>query len=143
MSAVSPSPTPQEPLQPGGFALWCGDCGTDAHLVIESIQAQGTRPSQALAVFYTCTACGFSYNHPATVQQAGAILNRRGIQDGLLQFGSRYFHCGEPMKDTETALRSVEAPVTGQPPSGDFPRGVHLHTKLLKCRCGFEFEIPT
>ncbi len=142
MSTLSESAIPREPPQPGAAPLWCAGCGTDKHLIIESIQAQTPTSSQQLAVFYTCTSCGFSYSHAATVQQAGAILNRRGIQDGLLEFGSHYFHCGEPLRDVATASRSFEAPQTARSRSRNSPLEVHLHTKVLRCRCGFELEIP-
>lgn len=140
MPARSESAIPREPHQPGTAPLWCAGCGTNKHLIIESIQARAPRISQQLAVFYTCTSCGFSYSHAATVQQAGAILNRRGIQDGLLEFGSYYFHCGEPLRDVNTALRS--APHMGMPRSRSSPPEVRLHTKILRCSCGFELEIP-
>lgn len=142
MSTLSESAIPHEPRQPRAGRLWCAVCGTDKHLNIESIQAQAPRSSQQLAVFYTCTSCGFSYSHPATVQQAGAILNRRGIQDGLLEFGSHYFHCSEPLREVKTALRSFRAPQTGRPPSRSSPPEAHLRTKILRCSCGFELEIP-
>jgi predicted RNA-binding Zn-ribbon protein involved in translation (DUF1610 family) len=142
MSTVSESAVPHEPHQPGAAPLWCARCGTDRHLIIESIQARSPRSSQQLAVFYTCTSCGFSYSHAATVQQAGAILNRRGIQDGLLEFGSHYFHCSEPLREVKTALRSFRAPPTGVPRSRSSPPEARLHTKVLRCSCGFELEIP-
>ncbi|MDQ0030675.1 hypothetical protein J2S89_002509 [Arthrobacter bambusae] len=144
MSTVSESAIPHEPHQPGTSPLWCAACGTDKHLVIESIQAQGPRLSQQLAVFYTCTSCGLSYSHAATVQQAGAILNRRGIQDGprLLEFGKHYFHCGEPLREVKTSLRRFGASRTGRPRLRSSPPEALLHTKVLRCSCGFELEIP-
>jgi hypothetical protein len=142
MSTLSESAIPHEPHQPGASPLWCAACGTDKYLAIESIQARIPRSSQQLAVFYTCTSCGLSYSHPATVQQAGAILNRRGIQDGLLEFGKHYFHCGEPLREVKTALRRFEAPQTGRPRSRSSPQQALLHTKILRCSCGFELEIP-
>ncbi|WP_345051830.1 hypothetical protein [Arthrobacter methylotrophus] len=142
MSALSESPVPHESHEPHAVPLWCSGCGTDEHLVIESIQATAPRPSQQLAVFYTCTSCGRSYSHPATVQQAGAILNRRGIQDGLLEFGTHYFHCSEPLREVETALRSVEIPPSGRPRSRSSPQKAFLHTRTLRCSCGFELELP-
>lgn len=142
MSTISESAIPHEPHRPGASPLWCDDCGTDKHLIIESIQARAPRFSQQIAVFYTCTSCGTSYNHAATVQQAGAILNRRGIQDGLLEFGSHYFHCSEPLREVKTAQRRFGAPKTGRPRSRSSPHEVLLPTKVLRCSCGFEMEIP-
>lgn len=142
MSTISESPIPREPHQSGVLPLWCRGCGTDRHLHIDSIQAGTPRSCQRLDVFYTCMACGISYSHPATVQHAGAILNRRGIQDGLLELGNHYFHCGEPLREIKTALRRFETPQSGRLRSRRSPPETLLHTKILRCRCGFELEIP-
>lgn len=88
-------------------------------------------------------ACEFSYSHAATVAQVACVLNRPDSRtsSGVLQFGGTYIHCGQPMHTAGSEKRSIYAPVTSE--EGVEPvLDVYLSTRVLKCACGFQMEIP-
>ncbi|MBT2521174.1 hypothetical protein [Arthrobacter sp. ISL-28] len=142
--------TISEPYTTGGGAdkpwadsLHCFDCHTDRHLVIESIEALWPSVRGMVAVWYTCTACGHSRTHPATVPQIALILNRPGPEQisGILQFGGEYIHCGEPMHTAGSELRGIHTTLSTEQSSEDV-LDVYLRTRVLHCVCGFQMEIP-
>jgi hypothetical protein len=81
------------------------------------------------------------------VPQGAPVLHRRGPQGAadVLRLGGKYIHCGEPMHAAGSELRSVYAPMTTEPVSGEqTSQGaleVYLHTRVLHCGCGFQMEI--
>ena len=138
MSTVS---HPRKPARARGRRPWCTECVTDEHLVIESIQAMEPPRTGLVVVAYSCVECGFFYAHPANAVQVAAIANRPGQGAGVLQFGGAYLHCGKPMTVGGSEHRSIYAPVSTEQP-GDAPLDVYLRTRVLRCGCGFQMEIP-
>jgi hypothetical protein len=63
-----------------------------------------------------------------------------------VQSGGGYIHCGEPMHAASSGLRSIYAPMTTEPvPAGQTSEDVlevYLRTRVLRCGCGFQMEIP-
>jgi len=141
MSIMSHPGKPARANGPRGQRLWCTECDTDEHLVIESIQALTPPRTGLVDAAYTCIECDFFYAHPATVAPVAAVLNRPGPGSGVLQFGGAYLHCGEPMSAAGSEHRSVYVPVSTEH-SVDRPLEVYLRTRVLRCRCGFQMEIP-
>lgn len=124
-----------------GRRPWCAECVTDEHLVIQSIQALQPPRTGLVDAAYTCVQCGFFYAHPAAVAQVAAIVNRPRQGPGVLQFGAAYLHCGEPMTMGGSEHRSIYTPVSTEE-YGDATLAVYLRTKVLRCCCGFQMEIP-
>jgi len=62
---------------------------------------------------------------------------RRTTPDVLVRDG-RYVHCGEVMTASGAEMRSIHG-TYGQLPE---TLGVYLATKVLRCACGFQIEIP-
>lgn len=56
----------------------------------------------------------------------------------VLVRGGHYIHCGQVMAATGAEMRSIHGTY------GDLPEtlGVYLATKVLRCACGFQIEIP-
>ena len=124
-----------------GRRPWCTECATDEHLVIESIQMLQPPRTGLVDAAYTCVGCGFFYAHPAAVARVAEIANRPMQGAGVLQFGGVYLHCGEPMAMRGPEHRSIYAPASIEQ-FGDVPLDVYLRTKVLRCGCGFQMEIP-
>jgi hypothetical protein len=141
MSARSSGDTSGGPRQPQASPLRCNECGTDRDLAIRSIEALRPASETLVEVAYTCTTCGLFYAHPADVTQVAVILNRPGRTPGVLVFGGHYIHCGQPMEKAGAELRGLHTPVTTDQTTGD-PLGVYLSTRVLRCACGFQIELP-
>lgn len=141
MSTISPHRKPARSNGPRGHRLWCPRCDTDDHLVIESIQALQPPKAGLVAAAYTCGNCGYFYSHTATVAQVATVLNRPGAESGILQFGGAYLHCGEPMSTAGGEHRGLYSVVSADQYS-DGSLDVYLRTRVLRCRCGFQMEIP-
>lgn len=131
----------RKPVRVRGRRPWCAGCATDEHLVIESIQALEPPRTGLVKASYTCVECDCFYAHSAAVAQVAAIVNRPRQGPGLLQFGGAYLHCGEPMTAGGSEHRGIYAAVSTEQ-SGDVPLEVYLRTRVLRCRCGFQMEIP-
>jgi hypothetical protein len=63
----------------------------------------------------------------------------RGLD--VLQFGGEYIHCGEPMHAAGSELRSIYSPVSTESATEGLLE-VYLSTRVLRCDCGFQMEIP-
>lgn len=131
MSTISESHAADASHQPDQ-PLWCQSCGTNQYLMIETIESYAPFTPNLVEVAYTCAECDSFYAHPATVQQVAAVLNRPGVSFGVLQFGGEYIHCGEPMRTASNEMRTL----------GDRPLDIYLRTRVLRCACGFQMEIP-
>jgi len=140
MSTVSRSGKPAHAKGPGGRRLWCTVCGSAENLMIDTVRGLNPPRAGLVDVEYSCLECGSFFSHAATVAQTGMVLNRPGGGIGVLQFGGVYFHCGKPMPTIDYRQCSVDEPGSAGP--GDGPLGVYLSTTLLRCRCGFQLEIP-
>jgi hypothetical protein len=123
----------------------CGQCGDDRHLDITAIDAlpadfAEASPGSLVEVTFRCTRCGIPFTQPADVTEVARILNRAGSTANVLAFGGHYVHCGQPMQAAGGAMRNLfrgymdrELPDT---------LGVYLATRVLRCVCGFQMEIP-
>lgn len=141
MPTVSHPRTPGSPSGSQGQRLWCTQCQTDEYLIIESIDTLRPPRTGLLDVTYTCVECDFFYAHTASVGSVAVVLNRPGQGCGVLQFGGNYLHCGEPMMMAGSRQRSVNA-VLSTERTGEEPLDVYLRTRVLRCSCGFQMEIP-
>lgn len=129
--------------QPHSGPLRCPTCGIDRYLTIHSIDS-APPPAQGLVIVtYTCEGCRDLHTEAASVPQVAAVLNRPGPSAAadVLQFGGQYIHCGEPMHAAGSELRSVYTPVTTNTQAADLLK-VYLSTRVLRCSCGFQMEIP-
>lgn len=64
----------------------------------------------------------------------------------VLQFRGEYVHCGEPMRAADSVLHGVYAVVTTEPTSpeaGEEALELYLRTRVLRCICGFQMELPS
>ena len=131
---------PRDAQQPRGTQPWCATCDTDVHLVVDTIAVMDRR-AETLAVAFNCVKCGGSQVLSTTASFVAAILARSANNDDVMHLGDEYIHCGEPMSATDPDLRSSRAPVSTTPRPADF-LGAYLQTRVLRCRCGFQMEIP-
>ncbi len=139
MSTISNAKLPGEAHRPPGDRLWCSECRTDEHLIVDSIEALHPPQDGLVDVSYTCIECDYFYGHPASIHDVAAVLNRHGQMMGVLQFGGEYFHCGTPM----TSVSSGTSSIPGEELSLRHTiHDVHLPTRLLRCGCGFQMEVP-
>jgi hypothetical protein len=123
--------------------LWCTQCNTDQFLIIETIEVLGGGERHLVRVSYTCAECEFFYTHPAGIPEIAAVLNRPGTRRPIdvLQFGGEYIHCGEPMHVASSELRNAYSAMRTDSES-DAVLDVYLQTRVLRCSCGFQMEIP-
>jgi hypothetical protein len=139
MSTISNPQLPGEAHHPSGDRLWCSECRTDEHLIVESIEALHPPQDGMVDVSYTCVECDYFYAHPATVQDVAAVLNRHGQVMGVLQFGGEYFHCGAPMMSFSTGTSTISGHELSRRRT---IHDVHLPMRALRCGCGFQMEVP-
>ncbi|MDQ0823290.1 hypothetical protein QFZ79_001032 [Arthrobacter sp. V4I6] len=127
---------------PRAIPLQCTDCGTDRHLSIRSIESLRPYSETLVAVSYTCTACGQFLAHAADVAHVAVILNRRGRRTpDVLVFGGHYIHCGRPMQKAGSEMHRFYSPIATDQASEDV-LAVYLSTRVLRCSCGFQMELP-
>ena len=69
------------------------------------------------------------------------VLARPEQARDVLIFGSHYMHCGQPMKKAGSELRRLSAPLSTEDQTED-ALGVYLSTRVLRCDCGFQMELP-
>jgi hypothetical protein len=136
---------PRDTHQRMGRRPWCTDCDSDYHLLVDTITDLDRR-QDTLAVAFNCTRCGGSRVLATTAQFVAAIMARRGgavepARTALERTDGRYVHCGEAMAPADPALRNTYLPLTTDPGPGD-PLGVYLQTRVLRCSCGFQMELP-
>lgn len=56
-------------------------------------------------------------------------------------FGAHYMHCGQPMEKAGSELRILCAPLSTEGAAED-ALDVYLSTRVLRCTCGFQIELP-
>ncbi|MFF1831432.1 hypothetical protein [Paenarthrobacter sp. NPDC058040] len=122
--------------------LGCLHCGSDENVAIESIESLPPHPGELYVhVGYLCRKCQGNYQHRARFREVAAILNRTQSLEGLLRFGGDYFHCGETMTVAGSNIKSIYAPLSTEEPDEE-PAVVNVATTVLRCRCGFQLEVP-
>lgn len=127
--------------QPRVLPVMCGHCGTDRHLIIRSVNGLQHSPSEIVLVSYTCSLCGLFSEHPAQATDLSMVLARADQTGDVLIFGGHYIHCGQPMRKAGSELRRLSAPLSTEGTDGD-PLDVYLATRVLRCDCGFQMELP-
>jgi hypothetical protein len=121
--------------------LVCAKCGSDSTLALHSIAALNPPSDASVEVGYACTACKVHYLHPADVVAVAAVLNRAPCLEDVLVFGGHYIHCGQPMHTLGSQVRRLSAAVyTDREPEDAVD--VDLETRVLRCPCGFQIELP-
>jgi hypothetical protein len=121
--------------------VMCGNCGTDRHVTIRSVMDMPGQPADVVLVSYTCGRCGTFSEHPAHVPDLSMVLAHPEQAGDVLIFGSDYMHCGQPMKKAGSELRRLSAPRFTEGAAED-TMGVYLSTRVLRCDCGFQMELP-
>lgn len=119
--------------------LLCTSCGTASALLIGAIGTIIPASPGRVSIEYTCSACGSFYVHGATVQQVATLLTAAATTLRVLDIGSSFIHCGNPMTETGDTNSSLARPAGSQ-------RGrsaaMSIRTRLLKCHCGFQLDAP-
>lgn len=62
-------------------------------------------------------------------------------QRNVLVFGGHYMHCGQLMEKGGTELRHLQAPRSTENVQYR-ALDVYLSTRVLRCICGFQIEVP-
>ncbi|MFI2563405.1 hypothetical protein [Paenarthrobacter sp. NPDC018779] len=126
--------------------LGCLHCGSDENVAIESIESLPPHPGELqVQVGYVCRKCQGNYRHRARFRDVAAVLNRNQTLEGLLRFAGEYFHCGEAMRIVGSNTKNIYAPLSTDDLPAEAPPetpAVSVGTSVLRCRCGFQLEVP-
>jgi hypothetical protein len=119
----------------------CGNCGTDRHLIIRSVTEFPDPPDGVVMTSYTCGRCGGYGEHPTRIADLSNVLANPAQISDVLIFGSYYMHCRQPMEKAGSELRrlSVPRPTEGE---AEDPLELYFSTRVLRCVCGFQMELP-
>lgn len=108
---------------------------------MHSITALNPPSNVFVEVGYACTACNLHYFHRADVVAVAAVLNRVPCSEDVLVFGGHYIHCGQPMPTLGSEIRGFSAVAyTDRDPKDAVD--ISLETRVLRCTCGFQIELP-
>ena len=140
MSTTSHTYLPRDSHQPRGRRPWCASCNTDRHLLVESVTTLDAQ-QKTLAAAVTCSKCGASRVMATTAAFVAAVQGRNGDSGDVVHRDAAYVHCQEPMSPADPNLRGVHWPVSTPTGPTEF-LSVYLKTRVLRCRCGFQMEIP-
>lgn len=140
MTVTSSTYLPRDAHQPRGRRPWCATCDTDRHLLLDSVTTMNPQ-RETLAAAISCTNCGSSHVVATTAAFLAAIPGRYGNSGGAVHRDDAYSHCQEPMSAVDPERRSAHRPVSTHAGTPDF-LGDYLRTRVLRCRCGFQIEIP-
>jgi hypothetical protein len=128
---------PRRPL-PQPRQLRCEECGTEHQLTIHAISALGAG-GDLVSVSYTCRDCDRFQEHTAYASDVVAALHQVRFMAQVIVFGDDYVHCGYPMEEAEF---EIERLCYRSSRSGSALSAVSLPTRVLRCRCGFQLEVP-
>lgn len=121
--------------------LSCQHCLSSEHVVIESMESLRPHPGELhVQVGYVCRECRSNYLHTARFQDVAAFLNRTRTLQGLLRFAGEYLHCGEPMSLKGSNITSIYASLSTE--ECEEMTVLNVGTKVLRCQCGFQLELP-
>lgn len=70
-----------------------------------------------------------------------AFVPEGSSQDNVLVFAGHYVHCGQLMEKGRAELRRCHASRTTENVQ-DETLDVYLSTRVLRCACGFQIEVP-
>lgn len=121
-----------------GDDLSCVHCLTGLHLIVESIQTPDSKTPGFVSLEYSCGRCEAFFAHDASVENVAKLLANSPCETGVLQFGSYYIHCGEPMTPGRIKLARLKVS------DGDLVNApsMEVPSKALRCRCGFQMSFP-
>ena len=119
--------------------LQCESCGTEHQLTIHAITASGTA-GDLVRVAYTCNDCNLFQEHLAYASDVAAALHQVRSMAKVIIFGDDYVHCGFPMEETGFELERLCYRITNYGDGG--LNAVCLPTRVLRCHCGFQLELP-
>ncbi|NUT71426.1 hypothetical protein [Pseudarthrobacter sp. C4D7] len=117
----------------------CEACGTEHQLTIHAITAIGAAGGDLVTVSYTCNDCDLFQEHTAYAADVASALNQVRWLARVILFGDDYIHCGFPMEEAELEVERLCYRST-RPGSG--LNAVSMPTRVLRCHCGFQLEIP-
>ncbi|WP_258804517.1 hypothetical protein [Pseudarthrobacter sp. NS4] len=129
---------PRRPL-PQPRQLRCETCGTEHQLTIHAITAMGAGGGDLVTVSYTCNECSLFHEHLAYASDVASALHQVRWMAKVIMFGDDYIHCGFPMEEAEF---EIERLCYRSSNSGSGLSAVCLPTRVLRCRCGFQLEVP-
>lgn len=131
------SSNPRRPL-PQPRQLCCEDCGTETQLTIHAITAMGAG-GDVVTVSYTCQDCHVFQEHLAYASDVTAALHHVRFMAQVIMFGDDYIHCGYPMEEAEY---EIERLCYRSSNTGSGLNAVCLPTRVLRCHCGYQLEVP-
>lgn len=132
------SPYFRRPL-PQPRQLQCEACGTGHQLTIHAITSIGAAGGDLVTVSYTCNDCNLFQEHSAFAADVAAALSQVRWMAKVILFGDEYIHCGYPMEEAE---HEVERLCYRSSKAGSGLNAVSLSTRVLRCHCGFQLEVP-
>lgn len=140
MTITSSTYVPREAHQPRGRSPWCAICDTDRHLLVDSVTTMNPQ-RETLAASISCSNCSSSRVMATTAALVATIPGRHRNNGDAVHRDAAPVHCQEPMSAVDPELRSAHRPVSTHAGTMDF-LGDYLRTRVLRCRCGFQMEIP-
>jgi hypothetical protein len=133
MSHSTPPDNAPQPRQ-----MRCELCGTEQQLTIHAIMAIGAANGDLVTVSYTCNECQRFHEHLAYAADVAAALGQVRWMAKVVMFGDEYIHCGFPMEEAEFEIERLCYQSEGTTELNT----VSLPTRVLRCRCGFQLEVP-
>lgn len=140
MTTTSETYLPRDAYQPRGSRPWCATCGTDRHLLVGSSTMMDPQ-QETLAVAISCTNCSGSRVVATTAALLAAIPKRGDSSGDLVPRDGAYLHCQEPMAPADPELRIAHTVFSTESGTAGL-LSVYPRTRVLRCRCGFQMEIP-
>lgn len=122
--------------------VMCGACGTDRNLSIRSVTHPPGLPAEVVLVSYTCAECRHFSEHPVRVADLSMVLTGLEQIVDVLILGGHYMHCGQPMERSRSGMHRLFGPMTTDSRTDDDSLDVYLSTRVLRCACGFQMELP-
>ena len=143
MSAVSGPKVPGAAPTPQGQLMMCPNCQADSHLKLHSIDSCPTPGVEPLVeVTYSCTACHTLQSHATPFRTVADKVNANKCMGALLAFGDTYLHHGMPMAEVPIEVRrSIRVDASSGAPYSEL-LDVRITTKMIRCECGFQLELP-
>ncbi|SEQ75633.1 MULTISPECIES: hypothetical protein [Micrococcaceae] len=118
--------------------MQCELCGTEQQLTIHAIIAMGAANGDLVTVSYTCNECRRFQEHLAYAADVAAALGQVRWMAKVILLGDEYIHCGFAMEEAEFEIERL----CYRSSSGGALNTVSLPTRVLRCRCGFQLEVP-
>jgi len=72
MSTIYNPIVPDGAPRPGAERVWCGNCSTNEHLILDSIEPLEAPAATLVDIACTCVECDMFYAHTGTFQEVVA-----------------------------------------------------------------------